>query len=140
MKKLVAFVLLGTMSMNLWAADPSNENWTLYKVESGVEIYFRDLACDDPANGLFEVYKIFKVVNTTASQVDLEYSIDYRFAGNWYRAEDSDTPVHHLTLAPGEAQSGSCGNGALSVFDRFSDRPDRGAIDEFVWKNIKVTK
>lgn len=140
MKNFAAFLLFCMASMGLWAAESSEKNWSLYKIVDGVEIYFQELSCDDPANGLFEVYTIFKIVNTNEVDVSISYSMDVRFAGHWYRAEDTDTPLHTLSIGAGESMSGSCGNGALSVFDRFSDRPDRGAMDEFVWNNIRVTK
>ena len=74
MKNFAAFLLFCMASMGLWAAESSEKNWSLYKAVDGVEIYFQELSCDDPANGLFEVYTIFKIVNT--NEIHTEKDID----------------------------------------------------------------
>lgn len=132
--------MFGLLLSGFLFAGVGESEWELYKTVDGVEIYYTEENCDDPANGLFQTYLIFKYVNTNAEEVELNYVINLTWGGNEYLGANSDEPVHTFTIPANSEKVGSCGDTSLSIFVEFTDRPDRGTLDEFSLDNLTVTK
>jgi hypothetical protein len=118
----------------------NDEQWELYKSVDGVEIYYTKQNCDDPANGLFQSYLIFKYVNTNSEEVELNYVINYTWNGHYYAGANSDEPVHTFSIPANSEVEGTCGDRSLSIFVEFTDHLDRGTLDSFSLDNLTVTK
>lgn len=138
-KKLTLFFTMLIITAIVFSSFSKTDKWNLYKQEKGVQIFYKQVDCDDVANGLFQKYVIFKLVNTT--DIDIKISWKYQL---WYNdkcstcdSEDENKLVNLEVKAHSEIE-GDCINKQLSVFSEFKNHPDVDKLTRFEFNNLNI--
>lgn len=119
----------------------SQNDWTLYKNISGVNIYTKDADCY-PKDGMPQTAVLFKFENTTSKDITIEW--DTRV---WYNGEENtknvdDNERHYtLNLVANQTKEGDIdlSNNKLYLYKKFLNFENASKLTRFELENIKVT-
>jgi hypothetical protein len=133
--------LLLTLLVTFSFTSFSQDNWTLYKTNSGINIYSMSANCY-PKNGMAQTAVLFKFENTTNQQITIEW--DTRI---WYNNKESTDNVsegeRHITLnlLPNQIieSDTELTNTKLFLYKKFLNFDKSALLTRFELENIKVT-
>lgn len=119
----------------------TNNEWTLYHSESGVNFYYKHINCDDPANGLYQESIVIRIENTNNKSVDVSFNSKLWYDGAM--TQDGTNPENevNLQIAANDDIFGECGQhgvNELKIFIGFTDKEDVSRLTSFALTNITV--
>ena len=108
---LLLFFLASFFSMNLQAQE-TNANkveWQLYTELNGVQIYYKNVECNDVHNGIYAEYVYLQIVNTTNVAMNVSWDEEI-WRDNKCLSCGKNTAEFHkeLILDPGDVIEPSC--------------------------------
>ncbi|MBI5217978.1 MAG: hypothetical protein HY958_03505 [Bacteroidia bacterium] len=137
--KKIFLLIVGILGFICFAFS-SNDGWTLYKSENGVQIYHKKIQCENTANVENSQEMVaFKFVNTTDKEVTVNWCFDIWFGANCRTCglpKDQKTNyIHSINLKAGQTLDGTCKDPVSSGLVLFSGFYKRDA-----GKNNPMTK
>lgn len=138
-RKLTLFFTMLIITAIAFSSFSKTDEWNLYKQDKGVQIFYKQVDCDDVANGLFQKFVIFKLVNTT----DFDIKIDWKYE-LWYNDvcytcdESSEHKTISLTVKAQSEIVGDCANNELGIFSEFKNHPDVAKLSKFEFGSLNI--
>jgi hypothetical protein len=122
----------------------NSSSWKLYKEITGLQIFSKDLSCNDNQNGIHEQYIVFQFMNTTSEAMMVSWQKEL-----WYddKCTTCNKPANNentfsVTINPGESIEGSCSNtsiAGLKIFSGFINTVRGSHLTKFEFKNMTVS-
>ena len=138
--KQVIFIFTFLFSICLFNTSFKNTNeWELYKQSKGIQFFYKQTDCDDVANGLYQKYVIFKIVNTTDFKVNIEWNKQLWY--NNYCTTCNKTNENDKVIINIDAHSeliGDCKSEELSIFSEFKNHPEVNKLTDFEIIDLKI--
>ncbi|MEI8204583.1 MAG: hypothetical protein WCH34_16300 [Bacteroidota bacterium] len=137
----IVFFSIFSFCNRSYAASP---DWKLYKSVSGIQIMYSYQECHDKFNDLHQEIVIFKLVNTTEVNYQIEWKMNF-----WYNGVCRNCNVNgkefqmKVDVPAGETVAGECYQGKhvreLTLFSKFLNYTDKSVLTKFELENIKVS-
>ena len=144
---MIAMTLGLTFFINqLSTAQNTNDvdSWKLYKEISGLQVFSKEINCNDNQNGIHQKFIIFQFVNSTSEKMTINWQKETWYDGKCTTCGKpaSTENTYILTLAPGESTEASCDNtsmGGLKIFSNFLNTVKGSHLTQFEFKNLSVS-
>jgi hypothetical protein len=132
---------LVTLIISLSFASFSQNDWTLYKSVSGVNIFSKSVDCY-PKNGMAQTAVLFRFENTTTNGISIDWNVRI-----WYNGEESIENVsnneRHYELKLSSKQiiesDTQISNNKLFLYKKFLNFEKSATLTRFELENIKVS-
>jgi hypothetical protein len=142
---ILAILLAMFSNFLTFSQDVTNSgSWKLYKEITGLQIFSKELSCNDDQNGIHQQFIIFQFVNSTSEQMNISWQKE-----TWYdeKCTTCDKPAnnentYHLTLEPGESIEATCDKNSpsgLKIFSNFLNTVKGSHLTKFEIKNLSIT-
>jgi len=121
--------------------DLNNTNWQLYQENTGIQIYFKSVACHDEHNGIHQQFIILKFVNTTETDLALSWDAHLWYDGECVTCKDTRGEYsYQLILKGGENSEGNCASGyEFKIFSRFLNYDDKPELTNFELAKLSIS-
>ena len=119
----------------------SQNNWTIYKTISGINIYSKNADCY-PKDGMAQTAVLFKFENTTNEKISINWEtrIWYNTVESTFNVGDAERQ-YALNILPMQTIEGDSDllNNKLFLYKKFLDFENSALLTRFELENIKVT-
>ena len=122
----------------------NKQEWTIYKEVNGLQIYSKDLNCNDDQNGIHNQFVCFQFINTTSETMSISWQFELWYNNNCItcgKPANNETS-YKINLAPDEMVEGDCSNSSssgLKIFSSFINTARGSKLSKFEYKNLEVT-
>jgi len=113
--------------------DLNSSEWQLYQENTGVQIYYKSVECNDEQNGIHQQYIVLKFVNTTYINLKLAWNTHLWIDGKCRTCKDTFGEYDfELYLKGGESIEGNCNSSKeLAFFSKFLNYTDKSELTNF---------
>ena len=118
--------------------------WTEFKSEKGVFVYYKYANCD-PSIGYDTESILLRIQNSTPKQILIDWNMEIYFNEKCTTCNNGDESNYRFVLNPNQSIEGNCkigGDGRLKVFTKFTDpqyKLHQNSFSKFLFKDFKVT-
>lgn len=133
------FVLM-IISIRTFSQEKANGEWVLYKYSDSLDIYYHQIDCVIPKEGVYRSYDFFKFVNKSDQYLIISW--DYKvWYGNVCSGCNSGSEFHReVRLKANSVIESSCEKQIpeLTIFRRFLNYDTPDVLTNFEFYNIKI--
>ena len=122
--------------------DLGNTEWQLYKEFTGILVYYRSIACNDNANGIYQQKILLKFVNTTDTDLKISWKLQLWYNGNCLTCNDRKGEYSYdRILKGGGFIEGSCDEhqDGMNIFSKFLNYKKIPELTNFEMGGVTVT-
>ena len=118
--------------LTLFLFQSATPDWQVYKSTPEADVYFRNEACHDEANGIHREYVLLKFVNKTDHKLKLSWQLERYEAGTCTTCNKNEY-AYSLTMEPHQTLEADCASKdrELKVFVKHLDLPNPKAFSKF---------
>lgn len=138
-RKLILFFTTLIIIAIVSSSFNKTDEWHLYRQDKGIQIYYKQVDCDDVKNGLFQKYVIFKLINTTDFDIKIEWENQLWYNDKCVTCEGNyDNNNISIIIKAHNKVEGDCTNSKLSIFSEFKNHADVDKLTKFELNNLNI--
>jgi len=133
-------IIVGVLMLFVYSTNAQeNENWIQYKKIDGIQINYKYIECNNPSQGTYKEYIVFKFFNTTDEIVNVSFNTSLWYDGQ-NKTSDSKENLRELRIEPKQVFETSCDkNKEYNIFSKFLNYK-KAELTKFELTGIKISK
>ncbi|MCD6366508.1 MAG: hypothetical protein J7L46_03100, partial [Bacteroidales bacterium] len=137
---LLVFVSLSVKGLQAQETNADKVEWQIYSELNGVQIYYKNVECNDVHNGIFAEYVYLQIVNTTSIAMNVSWDEEIWRDNKCLSCGKNPAEFHkEIILDPGDILEPDCKTKrSLKIFSKFLNNISSSKLTKFKLNNLTI--
>ena len=137
---LFLLFLLSVMGLQAQETNADKIVWQLYSELNGVQIFYKNVECNDVHNGIYSEYVYIQLVNTTDVAMSVSWDEEIWRDNKCLSCGKNSAEFHkEITIKPGDIIEPSCKTRRdLKIFSKFLNNISASELTKFKLNNLTI--
>ncbi len=137
---LLFFTFFSSWSLQAQETNADKVKWQLYSELNGVQIFYKNVECNDVHNGIYSEYVYFQIVNTTDIPMEVSWDEEIWRDNKCMSCGKNPAEFHkELTLDSGDIIEPTCKTKReLKIFSKFLNNISASELTKFKLNNLTI--
>ncbi len=137
---LFFFVFLSLTGLQAQETNADKVEWQLYTELNGVQIFYKNVECNDVHNGIYSEYVYFQIVNTADVAMSVSWDEEIWRDNKCFSCGKNPAEFHkEIILDPGDIVEPSCKTKRdLKIFSKFLNNISASELTKFELSNLTI--
>ena len=142
-RSFILLLILVSLSVTGLQAQETNADkveWQLYSELNGVQIYYKNVECNDVHNGIYAEYVYLQLVNTTSVAMSVSWDEEIWRDNKCFSCGKNPAEFHkEITIEPGDIIEPGCKTKRdLKIFVKFLNNISSSVLTKFELNNLTI--